>query len=49
MIEKEYKIVCNECDQVTLVVVPYTDNIPTSCPLCGAQVDIEEDVDEDDL
>jgi rRNA maturation endonuclease Nob1 len=48
---KEYRIECEECDNVTTVLSQYTVDEPEFCPMCGRRQDveeIEEDTDYDD-
>ena len=39
--DAEYNIECPICDNETVVRVPYADEIPRHCPMCGVDVESE--------
>jgi len=39
--ETEYTLECPICDITSVVRVPYEDEVPCSCPMCGADADFE--------
>jgi len=45
--ENEYTIECPICDIQTIVRVPYDDDIPRHCPMCGSDVDAESTYEEE--
>lgn len=44
--DNEYVIECPICDIQSIVRVPYDDEVPRHCPMCGE--DIDADLIEDD-
>jgi ribosomal protein S27E len=40
-VENEFRIECEECDNITIVLVESGDN-PEFCPMCGRRADIED-------
>ena len=38
MIDTEYNIECPICDIQTVVRVPYEEEVPMHCPMCGSDV-----------
>lgn len=45
---REYRVECEECDNVSTILTQYTVDEPSFCPMCGRRQDIEEVEDEDD-
>lgn len=46
--EIEYTIECPICDIVSVVRVPYDDESPCHCPMCGSDGEFEiGDIEED--
>lgn len=39
--ETEYTLECPICDITSVVRVPYEDEVPCSCPMCGSDADFE--------
>lgn len=39
--ENEFKIECEECDNVT-VILTETQDTPEFCPICGRRADVED-------
>jgi|TARA_R110000803_G_scaffold210226_5_gene281495 endogenous inhibitor of DNA gyrase (YacG/DUF329 family) len=40
--DKQYGIECPICDIETVIGVPYDDDLPRHCPMCGSDADAEE-------
>jgi putative FmdB family regulatory protein len=36
-----YEIECAVCDSITKVLVPYDDDKPECCPMCGEDASVE--------
>ncbi len=45
--DKEYTIECPICDIETLIRVPYEDEVPRHCPMCGSDADAESTYEEE--
>ena len=45
--ENEYLIECPICAILSIVRVPYEDEIPRHCPMCSADADAEPTYEED--
>jgi len=45
-VENEYRIECEECDNITIVLVE-SDDVPEFCAICGRRADVEDISDED--
>ena len=45
--ENEYLIECPICDILSIVRVPYEDEIPRHCPMCSADADAEPTYEEE--
>ena len=45
-----YEVECPVCDSICKVAVPYDDDRPLCCPMCGEEVEYEkfEEEEEDD-
>ena len=41
MIDTEYNIECPICDIQTVVRVPYEEEVPRHCTMCGSDVESE--------
>jgi|TARA_B100000287_G_scaffold45289_1_gene40559 rubrerythrin len=46
-VEKEYRVECEECDALTIVLVE-GDREPEFCPMCGRRAEAE-DISETDI
>jgi rRNA maturation endonuclease Nob1 len=44
---KEFRIECEECDNVTTILSEYTTDEPAFCPMCGRRQDAEEIEEEE--
>ena len=46
-----HELVCGVCDCITVVrEVTATEEVPSFCPMCGTQCDVEEvELDEDQI
>ena len=44
--ENEYRIECEECDNITIVLVE-SDDAPEFCAICGRRAEVEDISDED--
>lgn len=42
----DYKIECPICDISTTVHVHYDEDKPQHCPMCGEDIEVEEEDDE---
>jgi len=45
--EKEYRVECEECDSVTIILIEDGKN-PQFCPMCGRRAE-PEDISETDI
>jgi len=45
---REYRVECEECNNVSTILTQYTVDEPAFCPMCGRRQDIEEVDEEDD-
>ena len=39
--ENEFRIECEECDNITIILVESSDT-PEFCPICGRRADVED-------
>jgi len=46
-VDKEYTIECPICDIETLIRVPYEDEVPRHCPMCGSDADAVSTYEEE--
>tara|TARA_Y100001937_G_C7022924_1_gene286340 strand:+ start:404 stop:544 length:141 start_codon:yes stop_codon:yes gene_type:complete len=46
-VEKEFKVECEECEAVTIVLVE-DGGTPSYCPMCGRRPEVE-DITEPDI
>jgi len=45
-VEEEYRIECEECDALTIVLVD-DGKTPKYCPMCGEPAEVEDITDND--
>ena len=45
--DTEYNIECPICDIQSIVRVPYEEELPRHCPMCGADADAESTYEEE--
>ena len=39
--DTEYTLECPICDMASVVQVPYEEEVPRHCPMCGSDADFE--------
>jgi endogenous inhibitor of DNA gyrase (YacG/DUF329 family) len=45
--DTEYNIECPICDIQSIVRVPYEEELPRHCPMCGSDADAESTYEEE--
>lgn len=45
---KEFRIECEECDNISVVLVEYVNEEPVFCPMCGRRADCDELENDED-
>lgn len=48
MAKRNYDIECPVCEEVTLVEVVSSDDVPEHCPMCGQSIVLDEEFMDDE-